>query len=245
MNWTNPFPLEARALLYATLAASLRSEPSAALLSELRDRVSPIRGRMSEWPQPALEQSIDALLKALASATPEVLSVDYADLFLVGKNGSPFPSESAYLEKMVYGQATVDVIESYAQCGFVREDSFREPYDHIALECAFMAALGMELLERASGSNRGELKRLIDAQSSFIELHMGRWVPGWAEKLKAAAGTKFYKAVAGLASSLLGADRNLLTSLSGEIKSKGAYRRKAPENPVGAGNNSRQSKKEG
>ena len=65
------------------------------------------------------------------------------------------------------------------------------------------------------GGDRDELKRLTDAQASFIELHMGRWIPGWAKKVKAAAGTAFYKAVAQLASSLIDADRNLLASLSG------------------------------
>jgi len=207
--------LEERADLYAVLAASFRGEPSAEFLIELTDRVSFLKEKMGGQPQSALQQSIDSLLKALVAATPEVLAGDYADLFLSGRNAHLAPSESAYLEEMIYGQVTVDVIETYAEFGFIRDESFREPHDHIALECAFMAALAVELLEHARGGDRDELKRLTDAQASFIELHMGRWIPGWAKKVKAAAGTAFYKAVAQLASSLIDADRNLLASLSG------------------------------
>lgn len=209
------FELEARAVLYALLAASFRGEPSAEFLIELTDRVSFLKEKMWGQPQSALQQSIDSLLKALVAATPEVLAADYADLFLSGRNAHLAPSESAYLEEMIYGQVTVDVIETYAEFGFIRDESFREPHDHIALECAFMAALAVELLEHARCGDRDELKRLTDAQASFIELHMGRWIPGWAKKVKAAAGTAFYKAVAQLASSLIDADRDLLASLSG------------------------------
>ncbi len=213
--------LEARALLYAVLAVSLSAEPSAEVLNELTGRISALKRGRGGWRQPALRQSIDALLMALASATPEVLAVDYADLFLAGKNGWGTPSESSYLEGILYGNATMDVIERYAQFGFVKEPSFREPCDHIALECAFMAALGVELAAHANAGNRGELERLVDAQSNFLQLHMAQWVPGWAEKVKEAAGTDFYKAVADLASSLIAADRDLLARMAGATKSKG------------------------
>jgi TorA maturation chaperone TorD len=209
------FALEARAVLYAVLAASFRGEPSAAVLTELTDRVSFLKGNMGGQPLSGLQQSIASLLKALMAATPEALAGDYADLFLSGKNSHLAPSESAYLEETIYGQATVDVIETYAEFGFIREESFREPHDHIALECAFMAALAVELLEHARGGDRNELKRLTDAQASFVELHMGRWVPGWAKRVTVAAGTAFYKAVAELAYSFIAADRNLLARLSG------------------------------
>jgi TorA maturation chaperone TorD len=212
--------LEARAILYAILAVSLSAEPSAEVLNELTGRISALKRGRGGWRQPALRRSIDALLMALASATPEVLAVDYADLFLAGKNGWGTPSESSYLEGILYGNATMDVIERYAQFGFVKERSFTEPCDHIALECAFMAALGMELAAHASSGNRCELKRLVDAQSNFLQFHMARWVPGWAEKVKEAAGTDFYKAVADLACSLIAADRDLLARIAGATKSK-------------------------
>ena len=63
-----------------------------------------------------------------------------------------------------------------------------------------MATLGAELLESAGEDNQVEMERLVEAQSSFLDFHIGRWAPGWAEKLKEAAGTDFYKAVAGLVS---------------------------------------------
>jgi TorA maturation chaperone TorD len=207
------FLLEARVFLYAVLSASLRSEPSADLLEELSTRIPSLKRDMADRLQLDLRQSIDALLNALTSATPEDLAADYADLFLSGKNGSWAPSESAYLEGMLYGKATMDVIEFYAQFGFVRENSFTEPSDHIAAECAFMASLGMELLEHASAGDGSESKRLVDAQLNFLKFHMSQWAPGWAEKVKEAAGTDFYKAVTDLARSLLAADLDLLARL--------------------------------
>ena len=116
------FLLGARVLLYAALAASLRSEPSAAVLGELTDRLSALKRDMAGQRLPELRHCIDAMLKALASSTPEALAIDYADLFLSGKNGSLVPTESAYLEKTLHGQATMEVTESYAEFGFIKDE---------------------------------------------------------------------------------------------------------------------------
>ncbi len=212
--------LEARVVLYAVLAASFRAEPSAAVLGELTEQVSALKRRIEGLPLSAVERSLDSMLQALAASTPEALAGDYDDLFLLSKNTHLAPSESAYLEKMICGRATVDVMKTYAEFGFIREESFREPYDHIALECAFMAGLAAELLEHALGGDRGRVKGLVDAQASFIELHMGRWIPDWAKNVRAAAGTHFYRAVAQLASSFVAADRSLLARLSRDVSNK-------------------------
>ncbi len=211
---------EIRPSIYGRLANLLYSEPSSETLEEAGEQLSRVEGAVALWNEPGLAASIRNLLSALARSTRENLAVDYAGLFLGGQEGLLCPSESSYLENKVYGEATLKVIEVYAKQGFVKEDTFHEPDDHIAVECAFMSALGWEFIQMVHerGGEAPVCREHMKRQLDFLEEHLLNWIPDWAKQVEDFSETDFYRALAGLTRTWIEADRRLL------INSMHAYR---------------------
>ena len=203
---------EVRASLYGLLAKCLFSEPSSEILKEVEKQLSSFRKQIAIWDEPQLKTSFQNFLNALAQSNPENLAVDYAGLFLGGKEGSSCPSESSYLEKIVYGQSTLKVIEFYAQYGFIKDETFREPDDHIAVEFAFMSVMGWSFVEMI-GEGRTEFTHYpnhLEPQLNFLTDHLMKWVPAWAAHVRESSETDFYRTLAKFSQTLVEADCRLL-----------------------------------
>jgi TorA maturation chaperone TorD len=168
--------------------------------------------RSALWKEPALKAGLEDFLRVLAQSNPESLAVDYAGLFLGGKESSICPSESSCLEKKVYGEATLKVIEVYAKQGFVKEDSFYEPDDHIAVECAFMSTLGWDFIQmvQEKGMDAPACQEHVKLQLDFLKEHLLNWIPDWGKQVQDFSETDFYRALAGLTQTWIEADQRLL-----------------------------------
>ena len=203
-----------RASLYGLLATFLYSEPSSETLEKARRQLGLIKEMITLWDEPALTASVQNLLNALTRSTPENLAVDYTGLFLGGKEDLICPSESSYLEKKVYGEATLKVMEFYGKQGFVKDDSFHEPDDHIAVECVFMSVLGWNLIEMAQkeGMDAPQCQKHLELQLDFLKGHLLNWIPAWAKQVQDFSETNFYRAIAHLTQILVEADQRLLVN---------------------------------
>jgi TorA maturation chaperone TorD len=208
---------EVRASLYGLLAKCLFSEPSLDTLREIEEQVSSLREKIAIWDEPELKTGFQNFLNALARSNPEKLAVDYAGLFLGGKEGSICPSESSYVEKIVYGQSTLKVIEFYAQYGFIKDETFHEPDDHIAVEFAFMSVMGWNFFEmiREGGTESFRYRSHLEPQLNFLTEHLMKWVPAWATDVREreSSETDFYWALAKFSQTLVEADHRLLRDL--------------------------------
>ena len=220
-------PIQTRVDLYGIVAACLRAEPSKSTLVSLSEQLPVLKERMKSWDEPKLREAVESMVKAL-KVSPKALATDYAGLFLVGIDGAKCPSESAYLEKVVYGQSTMEVMEIYTQHGFIKESSFKEPEDHIALECAFMATLGEAFLSvyQKSGITSSRGQKALQAQIQFLEQHVSRWIPLWSKAVEKSAKTAFFRAVAILTHALVEADRRLLSGLAKPAQERVRRKRK-------------------
>jgi len=205
---------EVRPPIYGLLANLLYSEPSSETLEKARKQLGWAEGVVVLWDEPGLAASVQNFLKAFARSTQESLAVDYAGLFLGGKEGLICPSESSYLENKVYGEATLKVIEVYAKQGFVKEDAFHEPDDHIAVECAFMATLGWDLIQmvKEKGIDAPACQEHVKLQLDFLKEHLLNWIPDWAKQVQDFSETDFYRALAGLTQTWIEADQRLLVN---------------------------------
>jgi TorA maturation chaperone TorD len=201
-----------RASLYGLLAKCLFSEPSLGTLREVEEQVSSLREKIAIWDEPELKTSFQDFLHALAQSNPEKLAVDYAGLFLGGKEGSMCPSESSYLEKIIYGQITLKVIEFYAQHGFIKDETFHEPDDHIAVEFAFMSVMGWNFVEmiQGGGMESSDYRNHLEPQLNFLADHLMKWVPAWATQVRGSSETDFYRTLVALAQACMEADCRLL-----------------------------------
>jgi len=192
----------------------MRAEPSNNTLAMLSERLSTVKEQIKSWAEPKLHEAVNNMLGALDVSTDD-LAGEYASLFLAGRNGNKCPSEASYMENLMFGEATLEVMEVYSHHGFIKDSSFNEPEDHIALECAFMAVLNQELLSicHQSGVASFEGQKNVQSQKEFLEQHLLCWVPLWSETVEKLAETKFFKAVALLARTLIEADLILLNKL--------------------------------
>jgi TorA maturation chaperone TorD len=205
---------EVRPPIYGLLANLLYSEPSSETLEKARKQLGSVKGTVALWSEPGLAASVQNLLNALARSTPENLAVDYTGLFLGGKEDLICPSESSYLEKKVYGEATLKVIEFYGKQGFVKEDSFHEPDDHIAVECAFMSALGWNFIEMVHKERMDAppCQEHLELQLDFLKGHLLNWIPAWARQVQDFSETDFYRTLAKLTQTWIDADQRLLVN---------------------------------
>jgi putative dimethyl sulfoxide reductase chaperone len=205
-----------RTSLYEILAACLSAEPSSEILAALREHLIPLKPALAGADSENLSDAVQRLLDSLNDAGPDALAVDYAGLFLGGAHGAVCPSESSYVDGVLYGQSTRQVIDLYATHGFIKEDTFTEPEDHVALECAFMATLGRDFLETAaeSGADGTQDRENLRFQRAFLLAHLGRWIPRWADHVQVCSRTSFYRALADLARALVETDKRLLADLS-------------------------------
>jgi TorA maturation chaperone TorD len=167
-------------------------------------------------PQDELEAAWQALSRAVPD--PDTMSLDeigaeYTRLFsgIQEGLGPPPPFESVWREDRLMGEATVAVIEDYAQAGFADIEPEAGPQDHLAVELKFLALLALrEAQAWRDGDSAGAENRQA-RQRDFLEKHLGVWVPPWAETIKTQARLPLFAALAALTQAALEHTRMELT----------------------------------
>ncbi|MHC4721492.1 MAG: TorD/DmsD family molecular chaperone [Planctomycetota bacterium] len=121
----------------------------------------------------------------------ESLRIDYSRLFV-----GPFkllapPYGSFYLEdKKLMGDSTIDVKKCYDDEGL--DIVIKDAPDHITMELEFMYYLVAKQIEAAKHENLQMLQIYQQKQHYFLQIHLGRWLPAFAENIKKNARTEFY-----------------------------------------------------
>ena len=127
----------------------------------------------------------------------ESLKIDYAQLFV-----GPFkllapPYGSFYLENnRIMGDSTVDVRKLYEEEEL--DIVIKDAPDHIAMELEFMYYLVAKQTQATNKENLQDIQLCQQKQKAFLNFHLARWVPEFAENVQKNAQTKFYKKLAGL-----------------------------------------------
>jgi TorA maturation chaperone TorD len=127
----------------------------------------------------------------------ESLKIDYTRLFV-----GPFkllapPYGSFYLEdKKLMGDSTIDVKKCYDDEGL--NIVIKDAPDHIIMELEFLYYLVAKQIEATTDQNLQMLQTCQQKQCDFLQTHLGRWLPAFAENIKKNAQTKFYSDLAEL-----------------------------------------------
>jgi TorA maturation chaperone TorD len=125
----------------------------------------------------------------------ELLKIDYSKLF-VGPYGllAP-PYGSVYLENngRIMGDSTMDVGNRYRKEGL--DIVIKEAPDHIAVELEFMYFLIFKEIEARENSEWGSVTNYVKKQKDFLKIHVGMWVPEFADNIEKNAETQFYKSL--------------------------------------------------
>lgn len=144
----------------------------------------------------------------------------YLDLFVVNQRVPIYESRFLIPEAPAVTMAALD--GAYSAAGLSVAGSFKEPPDHAAVELEFMGFLcGKEAEAWTKRSGKDAVKRL-EAEVGFIDRHLSRWFPAFAEQVARQAGESLYTSVTRAAHAFIGHDQGLLAALLAQ------YRQEAP-----------------
>ncbi|KAA3630685.1 MAG: molecular chaperone TorD [Proteobacteria bacterium] len=179
-----------RAGAYSLLGALLRAEPDEALLERVR-----------AFAQTVAEGELATALSAVGMAARTV-SVDdcrqeFFALFIGIGRGELVPYGSWYLTGFLMERPLGELRADLARLGFVRDESTREPEDHVGALCEVMSMLVQETDS-------------LDRQRKFFSRHMAPWLERFFADLAAAKSASFYRAVARFGTSFSAFEKNYL-----------------------------------
>ncbi|MGF1702203.1 molecular chaperone TorD family protein [Photobacterium makurazakiensis] len=165
--------------IYAMLATLLRQAPDQSILDWLSDLDVGVQTAVhntttiaAAWP----------VLKLAAQKTTLLAVEDeYQDLFIGIGRGEIVPFGSWYLTGSLMEMPLAHLRRDLAQLGFQRDESVKEPEDHIAALLEVMAMLVED----------GDLH----LQRSFFNRHIAPWFERFCFDLKSAKNAVFYSAV--------------------------------------------------
>lgn len=172
-----------RVEIYSMLAHLLRKAPDESVLNWLAtldvdapNELTQTTGMAAAWP----------LLKLAAQKTLLMTIEDeYQDLFIGIGSGEIVPFGSWYLTGSLMEMPLAHLRHDLKQLGFQRDESVKEPEDHIA------ALLEVMVMLVAEGDNT--------LQARFFNRHINTWFERFCHDLKSAKSAVFYRAVGELA----------------------------------------------
>ena len=174
-----------RADLYDFLAALLARPPDMQLLSRCRD----LSGDASE-----LGQSIAALARVAAAATPQSVEREFNRLFIGIGRGELVPYGSYYLTGFLNEKPLANLRNDMAELGIERAADVFEPEDNIASLCEMMAGLIV---------GRFGTRVSLSRQKAFFDRHIAPWAAPFFDDLKGAKGSVFYAPVGAIGRSFM------------------------------------------
>ena len=184
--------VQARADLYALLAALLRAVPTAPLIRSLADL--------------SIDDGADDFRRALLAlrlgasevSLPEI-DDEYHALFVGLGRGELVPYGSWYLTGFLMEAPLGELRRDLERLGFDRQDGVREPEDHIAALCEVMAML--------AGPSAADL----DTQRAFFDRHLGAWADRFFGDLATAEAAVFYRSVGRLGQAFVELEKQYFT----------------------------------
>lgn len=163
---------------YALIALVLGRAPSGDLL----DQLGSLRGDAS-----ALGMAHIALADAARRADPKAVSREFFQLFIGLGRGELLPYGSFYLTGFLHERPLARVREDLGALGIEREETVREPEDHIAILCEVMSGLAAGRFGAEAGAER-----------RFFDKHLKPWAARFFADLEIADGADFYRHVGSL-----------------------------------------------
>lgn len=156
---------------------------------------------------PALAASAQRLGEAFAAQDLQTLLIDYTRLFLGPVNPLAQPYASFWLtgERTLMQDATVALLELYAEGGFDIDEDFQDLPDHVAAELEFLYLLNHRWHRAASAAadESIDLGRIAGLRQRFVAGHLGHWIGAFAQAVQAGAASAFYRELGALTQAYL------------------------------------------
>lgn len=162
-------------------------------------------------------------LRGLADLEPARVQEEYVHLFMVNRDSaSCLPYESSYVASggAAIGWTAVELERKYAAAGLSISSSLNEPPDHAAVELEFMSFLCDQEARAWEGRSLNDGVEALRRQATFLEQHLSRWFPAFAQRVISKNSSDIYAAVTRGAETFINHDRDLLQALVERLGSR-------------------------
>ncbi|MGV8084285.1 MAG: molecular chaperone [Coriobacteriia bacterium] len=191
-------------------------ETSEESLSQMIARVAEFGEQLDESLEHSLSKSLLALPREDFSTFATFTRTEYARLFIGPRKVLAPLHESAYLSGVsrMFTLETLAVRRFYECFGYMMKAKNTEPEDGIGVELEFLRNLCDRCIALLEGpltdESLDEFERLLDAQKTFKEQHLLRWVDSFAGLVVAEDNSGYYAAWANYLSGVVAEDADLL-----------------------------------
>lgn len=146
-------------------------------------------GRAAQQGHEMMRAALAALPDTLETGLLDGLAADYAAIYLTGAHGAS-PCESYWLsdDHLVCQDAMFELRKLYAASGLKAPDWRKRPDDHLVFQLQYLA----RRLQAASAADDWR------AIGYFLDHHLLRWLPDFAQRVAGRGDTLFYVALASL-----------------------------------------------
>lgn len=183
----------ARSYVYGFLSLVYGQEPTAELLGQIREPgfVSVLKDLGLNFDEDFLNRHKSELLKELV--------LEYTRLFLgPGQHISPHESVHREGEGILWGNSTAKVKVFIESSGLKYHSDFKGMPDHISVELEFMCRLTKAEQEAREKEDAPKLEKILNLERRFIDEHISKWIPQFADKIAAQTKLSFYRNMATL-----------------------------------------------
>ena len=186
---------QSRAGYYGCLAALLRSEPDVDLLQSVT-ALAVVDGHGGE-----LEVAMAMLAVAADSCSLEAVREEYFNLFIGLGRGELVPYGSWYQTGFLMEKPLGALRDDLCRLGFERDQTVREPEDHVAALFEVMAMMIQD-------------GHALAQQAEFFDNHLSGWITRFFDDLAGAKAATFYMAVARFGAGFVDFEKQYLDGLS-------------------------------
>jgi len=174
-------------------------------LTELRDAINIVC--------PGAVEFSDGMRKLISV---DKLELDYTKLFIGPFKTLAPPYGSIYLDNShtIMGPSTIAVQKRYQTFGLNLSKAFKDAPDHISAELEFMYFLIFLENKAFRDSDYESSLGYLEAQQSFLEDHLGKWVTEFTANVDKHAETGFYRNLANLTKTFVLFDLNNISTVS-------------------------------
>ncbi len=208
-----------RANVYSLLSRCWQSEVDTALADELSTTF------VFESDNETLNGAVAAIketLQGIDEAALEQLAVTFDRVFfgmgpLTARHA--FPYESVYTSDrgIMMQEAFGQVVSVYRQERLAKDESFKEPEDHLAVELAFMATLAQRaqtFLKADTAEGDDAATAAVEQSQRFLADHLFSWIDRFCEDVRRATDDAFYSSLATFTETFLREDAALLAEMT-------------------------------
>jgi len=125
----------------------------------------------------------------------EMLSVEYARLFLAPKRLAS-PHESLQRgEGRLWGKSTIEVNKIYKKFGFVLDEKFKDTPDHLSAELSFLAQLTQLEGKYLTRELTEEQEGVLEVKKFFLKNHILKWFSRFKDEVNQNAELSYYREI--------------------------------------------------